>query len=96
MPASYFIYYRIAGSVDLPAARDTIARLQQAIKAASGVAGRLLQDGGDPPTWMEIYEPVADARAFEHLLDALEPDFAVEALVAPGSRRHRERFQPCA
>lgn len=96
MAASYFIYYRLAAGVDLPAARDTIARLQQAIQAASGVAGRLLHDEGEPPTWMEIYEPVADAPAFERLLDALERDFALETLLAPGSRRHRERFQPCA
>jgi hypothetical protein len=45
---------------------------------------------------MEVYEPVHDPAAFEPVLAALAAAHRLDELLAPGERRHLERFVPCA
>jgi hypothetical protein len=90
-PIHYFIYYRVdAGRV--AAARAAVARLLERVEQRAGVTGRCLQRADDAFTWMEIYEPISDARAFEtHLREALAHS-GLEECLAPGEARHSERF----
>jgi hypothetical protein len=90
-PLHYFIYYRIdAGRI--AAARAAVARLLARVEERTGVAGHCLQRADDALTWMEIYEPVTDAEAFEmHLREALAHS-GLAACLAPGEARHDERF----
>jgi hypothetical protein len=59
----YFVWYRVAG--DPAQARGAVNGLMQDIAKRTGVIGRLLMRAGTPPTWMEVYDKVADAATFE-------------------------------
>jgi hypothetical protein len=63
MATHYFVWYRVAGDPAL--ARGVVNGLMQDIAKRTGVVGRLLMRPGSPPTWMEVYDKVADAAAFE-------------------------------
>lgn len=95
MSLSCFVYYRVADE-----GRDRIeqaaAVMQARLREKSGVAGRLLRRADGSATWMEIYEGVGDAPAFEKLLERLAAEHGLERLLAPGESRHVERFVPCA
>lgn len=91
MSVSLFVYYRVAGAPD-DAVRARVDAVQAEVLAATGVRGRLLRRRDDPTTWMEVYEPVADAVAFEQMLDAALARHGFSALLASGDVRHIERF----
>ena len=59
MATHYFVWYRVPG--DPAAARGAVNALMQDIAMKTGVTGRLLMRPDAPPTWMEVYESVADA-----------------------------------
>lgn len=84
----YYIWYRIAG--DPAPARGAVNALQQDVARATGVIGRLLIRADDPTTWMEVYECVGDAKAFEQALAHATSTHGVPALAPDG--RHVERF----
>ena len=90
MTCSYFIYYRAAG--DDSALRAAVDAMQQALAQETGVPGRLMRRADDPTTWMEVYEPVPDARRFERSLAAAVARFEIDRLLAAGAQRHIERF----
>lgn len=90
MSLSLFVYYRVSAPDSTVRAR--VDALQSDVFAATGVRGRLLRRRDDPTTWMEIYEPVADAVAFEQSLDAALARHGFSALLAAGDVRHTERF----
>jgi hypothetical protein len=80
---SYYVYYRVdAGR--LPALRQAVERLFDAIEEATGVRGRWLRRRDEPATYMEVYENVSDDRAFEALLEREAAGLALQ--------RHVERF----
>ena len=80
---SYYVYYRVdAGR--LPALREDIKRLFDTIEGATGVRGRWLRRRDEPGTYMEVYENVNDAGAFEALLE--------REAAGLGLQRHLERF----
>jgi len=80
---SYYVYYRVdAGR--LPALRQEVERLFDAIEEATGVRGRWLRCRDEPATHMEVYENVGDERAFEALLEREAAGLALQ--------RHVERF----
>jgi len=58
------------------------------------VRGRLLHRRDDPATWMEIYEGVADERAFDASLAAAVERCAFPSVLAAGSQRVTEIFGP--
>ena len=64
---NFYVYYRVdAGKLD--SLRTSIARLLDTIERETGVRGRWMRRRDDPATYMEVYEGVADDKAFEALL----------------------------
>ena len=65
---NYYVYYRVdaarADSVGL-----SIQRIFKTIENETGVRGRWMRRRDDPSTYMEVYEGVADDKAFEALLE---------------------------
>jgi len=81
---NYYVWYRVAedeGAADV-AIRTMMARLG----CRAGVAGRLLRKRDEPGLWMEVYEGVADAEAFERSLAQALDEFDVEMFL-DGPRR---------
>lgn len=94
MALCYYIYYRVKQPRQAGVA---VRRMQSELLARSGVRGRLLTKRDEPGMWMEVYEGVNDAPAFEAELDSLIAAMKLEGFLAPGSRRHTECFdEPCA
>lgn len=95
MPTSFYVYYRLAPEqTEQFLAR--IAAMQTALLARTGIAGRRMRRADDSLTWMEIYETVDDAISFDDTLLELAALYRLDELLAPGERRHLERFVPCA
>lgn len=90
MPA-YYIYYRVGDAV---AAAQLVQHLQSALRTQTGVTGRLLKKRGDAGLWMEIYEDVADAAGFERTLEDLVVRLDFARVLAGGSARQVECFEP--
>ena len=88
MAAHYFVWYRVPG--DAAAARASVNALMHDISRRTGVIGRLLMRTDTPPTWMEVYECVADPDAFEAAYAQATARHAVAAHAPEG--RHLERF----
>lgn len=65
---NYYVYYKLdpARASEL---RSGVERLFDAVERATGVRGRWMRRHDDPATYMEVYEGVSDAPAFEVLLD---------------------------
>lgn len=88
MAAALYVYYRVQDNI-LPI-RQQIASLMAEMEKTTGIKGRLLQRRDDAQTWMEVYEPVADADALQQVLqDALATRPLLVALA-----RHEEWFVP--
>jgi len=81
---NYYVWYRVAedeGAADV-AIRTMMARLG----CRTGVPGRLLKKRDESLLWMEVYEGVADAEAFERSLAQALDEFDVEMFL-DGPRR---------
>ena len=89
---SYFIYYRVAPGRE-PFAEQQTLRLQGQLSASLGARCRLMRKRGEPDLWMEVYEAVGNAVAFERALAEGVRELELEELLAPGSRRHVECFE---
>jgi len=86
----YYVYYRVTQPQQAGAA---VRDMQSQLLVRSGVRGRLLIKRDQPGLWMEVYEGVSDAPAFETELDRLIAATKLEGFLAPGSRRHSECFE---
>ena len=64
----YYVFYKIAPD-RLPQLRGMVEKLFQEIEKQCGVRGRWMRRRDDPSTYMEVYEEVEDAAAFEALLE---------------------------
>lgn len=93
---SYYIYYRVRTDISRAIAVAAIGRLQAALTHRAGVTGRLLQRDDDPQTWMEIYDNVSDAAAFDAALREEVEAARITSLLADDGKRHVERFVSCA
>ena len=94
MALCYYVYYRVT---EPQQARIVVRSMQAQLHVRSGVRGRLLTKRDEPGLWMEVYEGVNDALAFEAELDRLIGAMKLEVFLEPGSRRHTECFEePCA
>lgn len=91
MTTHYYVYYRVAAGDD-SRLQSAVVRMQEALRAETGIAGRLLRRRDDPDTWMEIYENVSDAERFEAALAAAAAREGLDALAPSG--RVVERFVP--
>lgn len=90
MSYDYYIYYRSNESA--ARVRAIVDGLFKALERDTGVRGRLLRRADDQTTWMEVYEGVDDATAFEQALARAVGDHSVRTLLAPGADRRIERF----
>jgi len=64
----YYVYYKIAPD-QLSRLREAVQTLFASIEKQSGVRGRWMRRRDDPSTYMEVYEEVQEAAAFEALLE---------------------------
>ena len=89
--ASYYIYYRVA---DVETASRPIDALLAALRERLGIEGRVLRKVGESALWMEVYEGVARPADFERELALLVKALGVERVLAEGSARKVECFEP--
>lgn len=92
----YYIYYRIRAGADPADALASVCAMQAILARRAGIAARVMRRADDPTTWMEVYEDVTDATAFEAALQAEVEAHRLADLLEPGTARHLERFVPCA
>jgi hypothetical protein len=64
----FYVYYKISPE-QLVELRGRVQALFRTIESQCGVRGRWMRRRDDPSTYMEVYEGVADAAAFEALLE---------------------------
>jgi quinol monooxygenase YgiN len=64
----YYVYYKI-NPEKVAQLRGVVKALFEAIEKQCGVRGRWMHRRDDPSTYMEVYEDVKDAAAFEALLE---------------------------
>jgi len=65
---NYYVYYKVeAGRV--PFVGSIVNELFEKIERQFGIRGRWMRRRDDPSTYMEVYEGVKDAQAFEALLE---------------------------
>jgi quinol monooxygenase YgiN len=64
----YYVYYKVAPD-QLKRLRTAVREVFDAIEKQCGVRGRWMRRRDDPSTYMEVYEEVKDAAAFEALLE---------------------------
>jgi hypothetical protein len=64
----YYVYYKVAPG-ELNRLRAAVHGLFDLVEKQCGVRGRWMHRRDDPTTYMEVYEDVKDAAAFEALLE---------------------------
>ena len=74
-----YVYYKVDAS-HATALRSAIDVLLAQLADATGVRGRLMKRRDDPGTWMEVYEGIADAAAFEATLNEVAARTGAAAL----------------
>jgi Domain of unknown function (DUF4936) len=64
----YYVYYKVSPEqvVEL---RGRVQAMLRTIESQCGVRGRWMHRRDDPSTYMEVYEDVKDAAAFDALLE---------------------------
>jgi Domain of unknown function (DUF4936) len=64
----YYVYYKVSPEqvVEL---RGRVQAMFRTIESQCGVRGRWMHRRDDPSTYMEVYEGVLDAAAFDALLE---------------------------
>ena len=92
MAFNFYIYYRVDPK-KAGACEPLIGQLLAAVRAATGIQGRLLRKHGEPNLWMEVYEGVADEAKFEWELAEIAGRLKVQDYLQPGTTRHLECFQ---
>ncbi|HYD56298.1 MAG TPA: DUF4936 family protein [Burkholderiales bacterium] len=65
---NYYVYYKVEPA-RAEALRADVQSLFERVERACGVRGRWMRRRDDPETFMEVYEDVQDAEAFESLLE---------------------------
>ena len=64
---NYYVYYK-AGPEEVDGLRIAVQRLFDLVETRFAVRGRWMRRRDDPSTYMEVYEGVQDAAAFEALM----------------------------
>lgn len=92
MAYSYYVYYRVDGKRAVEA-EQAVLQLLDAVKQATGVAGRLLRKRTEPTLWMEVYENVRDDAKFESGLAAAVARLKADTFLQAGATRRVECFE---
>ena len=77
---NYYVYYRV-DPARLGSLRVEIEKLFEAVQKESGVRGRWMRRSDGSATYMEVYEGVKDAHAFEALLERESAKLGLERKV---------------
>ena len=85
------MYYKVEPA-RLAELRSAVRAMFLALQRECGVRGRWLRRRDDLATYMEIYEDVSDAAAFERLLAQASERHGVSDCLAVGSVRWAEIF----
>jgi hypothetical protein len=88
---NYYVYYRI-DAAHLGALRLSVQNLFKVIERETGVRGRWLRRRDEPMTYMEVYEGVRDADAFDALLEGQCERLGLQRFLADGAARRKEIF----
>jgi hypothetical protein len=64
----YYVYYKVSPE-QVPQLRHAVQTLFKTMEKRCAVRGRWMHRRDDPTTYMEVYEDVKDAAAFEALLE---------------------------
>jgi len=92
MAYSYYVYYRV--DPDRSEACETaVLHLLDAVKQATGIAGRLLKKRAEPLLWMEVYESVREDAKFESELAAAAGRLQLGDFLKDGTTRRIECFE---
>ena len=92
MKLSYYIYYRVQPA-RAAACEAAVQGLLAAVRAATGIIGRLMKKRGESNLWMEVYEGVTDDAKFEWELAEAAGRMGIQEFLLPGSGRHVECFE---
>ncbi len=65
---NYYVYYKV-DAAKLPAVRLCVEKLFRDVEAKFKTRGRWMRRRDDPTTYMEVYEGVTDAKAFEAFME---------------------------
>jgi hypothetical protein len=65
---NYYVYYKL-DPAQAEASRAKVQAIFDAIERRLGIRGRWMRRRDDAATFMEVYEGIGDAAAFEALLD---------------------------
>ena len=74
---NYYVYYRV-DERSIEAVSLRVQSLFRKIKEQTRIQGRWLRRRDDPSTYMEVYEGVADGKAFEALLERETAAFGLQ------------------
>ena len=84
---NYYVYYKVDAE-ELPAVRFSVEMLFRDIEAKFKIRGRWMRRRDDPSTYMEVYEGVTDARAFEAFIEketrSMDVERRVECFISAG------------
>jgi hypothetical protein len=73
----YYVYYKLRPD-RLEPMRTAVQTLFEVMEKQCGVRGRWMRRRDDPSTYMEVYEDVRDAAAFEAVLEREGAKLGVE------------------
>ncbi|MEQ1880805.1 MAG: DUF4936 family protein [Burkholderiales bacterium] len=91
---SYYVYYRVRESAP---AKIQVMHLLDEVCRRTGIRGRLLVGRTEPDMWMEVYEGVEHAPAFERELCSCLGEIDFSSVLAPKASRKLECFsESCA
>ncbi len=84
MPYTYCVWYRVAD--DGPDTETVLRSMMARLACRTGVMGALLKKRDEPRLWMELYQGVTDAHAFESHLALVADEYDVDMFVADARR----------
>jgi len=84
---NYYVYYKV-DAAELAAVRFAVEMLFRDIEAKFKIRGRWMRRRDDPSTYMEVYEGVTDAKAFEAFIEketrSMDVERRVECFISAG------------
>lgn len=84
MSYTYCIWYRVTD--DGPEAEAALRGMMARLACRTGVRGQLMKKRDEPRLWLELYQGVVDADAFETQLTEVAATYDVDMFVADARR----------
>ena len=84
MAYTYCVWYRVTD--DGPDTETVLRSMMARLACRTGITGRLMKKRDEPGLWMEVYQGIADAVAFESRLTQAVDEYDVDMFVADERR----------